>query len=91
MTAVEEVQAAIAKLERIKAQPVSTMHVSGEMTEEGAAWFERATEKLALFNATINAQLAVMRNYTEVYGDAKTPYGYAQSILTLARAINGTK
>lgn len=44
---------------------------------------------IVTLHATIDAQAAVMRNFTEVYGESETPNGYAMSILTLARAING--
>lgn len=62
---------------------VFLMDVHGRKTQEANA------DLIVTLHATIDAQMAVMRNFTEVYRETHTPYGYQQSILTLARAING--
>jgi hypothetical protein len=44
---------------------------------------------IVTLHRTLDAQLALLRNVTEVYGEEKTPSGLLQAITGLARAILG--
>ena len=103
MNAASEIQAAIERLTALKDASDGPWAVRSDQWGHGVAGElvnrndEYVVEEgylpylmvIEVLHATIDAQMAVMRNFTEVYGESKTPNGYAMSILALARAING--
>lgn len=92
MTAVEEIQAAIAKLTEMRDQPpvVATFR---NVDQSSAAWFARAEVKLAMFHRTIDAQLVILAaalEFARRYEDSTAASISASSpSMQLAIAING--
>jgi len=81
MTAVEEVQAAIAKLEAEKAMPEPEAEETFGDGMDWGIWYARSR--------SVDAQLAILRDDLEVC--LKNDWIVQRLVLMLARAINGTK
>jgi hypothetical protein len=99
MTAVDEVRAAIDRLEQIIDEPVVIVRILAVAAPEGTdidAWMRRAQTKAALFEETAHAQLAILDDWLERYANFPPAdiEGYvprsptSRNAIALARAIN---
>ena len=87
MTAVQEIQAAIDELTKLKNEPIVTALFT--VTEADAAWFIRTSKRLTIFHRTIDAQLAILRGVSTRPASTLDMREYDVEALALARAING--